>query len=170
MGEKIRKLTSWVWNVKERLILAIMVAVLCQRVYDVMNPKGLGEADPIPHMPFRDESNVDIPKNPPQIPQDLLPESWTLLHKRPPTLFVQPRRPTDPTNPGGPDTSNLELRDIKKSGDGYRVQIFTGQGRPRWYEEGDRFESYEIVFIDPDEETVQVYSEETNRPLTLERN
>ena len=36
---KIRKLFAWIWRNKERIVLIIMVAILCQRIYQVMNPE-----------------------------------------------------------------------------------------------------------------------------------
>jgi Ca-activated chloride channel family protein len=53
----------------------------------------------------------------------------------------------------------LQFLELRKSGNDYRVRIFTGQGRARWYKEGDRFESYEISLIDPESNTVTIYSE-----------
>ena len=168
MGEKIRKLTAWVWNVKERIILAIMVAILCERVYDVMNPKSVDDALPIPRKPASDASGVIPPNNPPPPPSDLIGESWSLLHIRPVTLFEKPYiGQRDRDDDFG---SNLELQEMRKSGKNYSVKISTGQGRARWYREGESFESYEIVFIDPDKETVQVYSEEANKTITLNIN
>jgi hypothetical protein len=143
-----------------------MVIVLCQRVYEVMNPQGEDDALPMPRPPSINPDNVDPPDNPPAVPQDLTSENWSLLHIRPVTLFVRPRTgPTDKDDPSA--TTNLVLLDMRKSGNDFRVQISTGQGRARWYKEGDRFESYEIDVIDPDNRTCTVYSEEDNEKITL---
>lgn len=166
MGAKIRKLTTWVWNVKERIILIIMIIILCQRVYDVMNPETEDAAARIPPMPFSTSDNVPIPRNPPLPPPDLAPQNWILLESRPNTLFVKPRSGPN-VNDNQEDVTDLVLHRIRNSGRVPRVQISTGQGRPRWYEEGAKFESYEIVFIDPENQTCQVYSEEASKPITL---
>jgi Ca-activated chloride channel family protein len=68
------------------------------------------------------------------------------------------------------DTSQLKVLSYRNSGNVPRVQISTGQGRARWYQEGDKFESYEIVYIDQDKGIVQIYSEEANNTITLQLN
>ena len=169
--EKVRKYIAWMWTTKERLVLAVVVCILSYRVFIMFNPReNMDETKAIPRPPQRtiDESEIDdIPGNPPQPPKDELPENWNNLPRREPFVFVLP------TGSGGQDESNdqtdeLKLLDIQDLGNNrYRARIQTGSGRARYYPEGQKFQSYELISIDPDTGCCVVFSESASREIEI---
>ena len=113
-----------------------------------------------------------------------LPEEWTADKGRPPMPQANPLPPApvafnalvkdnpfsaSSTSGTGPTTGqerpNLTLLDIKewKSGT-YRAYILTRTRK--WYAEGEQFETYQLMSIDPEAGTVEIFSEQHGRSFT----
>ena len=61
----------------------------------------------------------------------------------------------------------IYLLGIREWGDGtYRAQIYTRTRK--WYEEGESFEAYQLIAINPEEQTVEIFSEKHGRSFTYE--
>ncbi len=118
-----------------------------------------------------------------------LPDEWTEEEGRPPAPPPNPLPPapipfqplvndnpftattaTTDGRPGDerrPDLRLLAIREWGTSGI-YRANILT---RTRgWYEEGEQFETYELVSIDPEAGTVEIFSEQHGRIFTYSLN
>ena len=161
---KLRKIAGWFWIGKERMVLAVMVVVLCFRVYQVLYPPppetgGANFQPPGNSLPL----DVKTPGIPPRIPPNMEPENYTLLWMRSPFTWVEPgtrRRTPD----GSIQEVDLELLNLQQVSDGsWRVQIRSAANTKKWYAEGARFESYQLLAIDPDTECVTVFAEEVQR-------
>lgn len=151
------------------MVLAIMVIFLCFRVYQIIQPPPPDESRTFqpPRSALADDE--DTPGTPPRTPESPPPEDWRGLWTRPPFLYVRPGETR-----GGPDTGgddiDLQLLNIQEVADGsYKVQIRSAS-RSGWYSEGDAFEAYELLSIDPDTECCIVFSEEYGRrvPICIE--
>jgi hypothetical protein len=150
------------------MVLAVMVGFLMYRVYQVVNPIVGPEA----RLPSPPRSNigddVDRPGLPPPPPPPPRTDDWSRLWRFNPFEFRQPRasRTTDGENPA--DVLEIRLLRITPSGGGkFRAQIAT-PGRTAFYEEGQSFESYELLEIDPDAGTVTIFSEGLQKTAVLE--
>ena len=125
-----------------------------------------------------------VPPRPIPDPTDL-PEEWTVDEGRPPAPPPNPLPPapvpyqslvsdnpftatttTSDGRPGDerrPEMRLLAIREWGATGQ-YRANILT---RTRgWYEEGEQFETYELVSIDPEAGTVDIYSEQHGQIFT----
>lgn len=220
--DKLRKIGEWMWQNKERLVLAVLIAFFCYRLYGVVYPEKVDETaqavsrveaaaeeeeddgpqgraqglnrfarnrnrnqaeeeeeeeedKPIQFRSFRPPKSLD-PQN--------LPENWDVKDGRPPSPPAPPL-PPEPVafnalvkdNPftavtsgggGGRDSGTrpqLRLLNIMELPTGeYRALI---QTRTRqWYEEGEQFETYQLLSIDPAGGTVDIFSEQHGRAFT----
>ncbi len=115
-----------------------------------------------------------------------LPEEWTVEQGRPPAPEASPLPPSpvaynalvkdnpftaatdrkDVDTTGGPP--NIRLLAIREWGNTYRAQIQTRTRK--WYEAGESFETYQLVSIDPDAGTVEIFSEQHGRTYTYALN
>lgn len=115
-----------------------------------------------------------------------LPEDWTEEEGRPPMPPANPLPPapvpynalvkdnpfaatsTGSSGPtGAEERPPLALLAIREWGDGtYRAQIYTRTRK--WYEEGEQFETYQLISINPEEKTVEIFSEQHGRSFTYE--
>jgi len=159
---KFRKIARWFWLSKERMVLGVMVIVLCFRVYQVLYPPPDIAGDiflpPGNSLPL----DVKTPGTPPRIPPNIEPENYTLLWMRNPFIWVEPGKRRLLTD-GSIQEVDLELLRLQAVGDGWTVQIRSAANTKKWYREGDRFESYQLLSIDPDAECVTVFAEEVQR-------
>jgi hypothetical protein len=67
------------------------------------------------------------------------------------------------TGPEEPSIRALRIRQVNGS---YRAQLQT-VNTTKWYSEGEEFESFKVMKINPQEQTVSVFSEKDNRTATL---
>lgn len=148
------------------MVLAVMVIFLCFRVYQIIQPD---EPDSgATFSPPRGElsDSVDTPGRPPQIPVSDPPQSWRGLWTRPPFIYVRPGD-SGGSSEAGDDQVDLELLNLQPASDGsYRVRIRSASRRG-WYSEGDAFEAYEILSIDPDTNCVEIYAEELGKRVEI---
>lgn len=160
----IRKIGAWFWNTKERMVLAVMVIILCYRVYQVLNPV-IDDFKRTPKNPGKVLPEEVEPDEPPNPPRAVPTEDWSIIWKRPLWLW-QPRVDRRDINSAIEQSVNLQLMDIKEVSDGvYRVKIRSNT--IGWYDEGEKFESYELVSIDVDTDSCVIYAEEISRNIEL---
>ncbi|NIA16366.1 MAG: hypothetical protein GWP08_20085 [Nitrospiraceae bacterium] len=159
---KLRNLGIKIWYNKERIVLVVLIGVLCLNVYRLLNPPkeppekrhthprgGPVELDPL-----------DMPE-PPKIPPL---KSWNSIYT-PSPFWYQTSGDGDSQSKDNP-AADIKLLKIAKVRDKYRAQIQT-RSLKGWYNEGDPFESYELISIDPDNGTCEVRSEGAGGVITL---
>lgn len=160
---RLRKIARWLWVSKERMVLAVMVIFLCFRVYQVVQPPPPPTGNKI-FQPPRGQlpPEVETPGTPPRIPDDPNPGNWTDLWLNNPFIYVSPgdsRRRSGNSD----QVLYLEVLSFQEVSDGnWRVRIRSASRRG-WYSEGDAFETYELLSIDPDNECIVVFAEELGR-------
>jgi hypothetical protein len=170
MVTQLRKIGTWIWLNKERMFLAALVVVLCYRVYLVVYPPA-PEADVRITMP-RNPQNVApeelseiTPGTPPAAPPPFIRETWRSLYVRNPFTYYAAE--------GGGETAgaeelNISLLDIQILPNGKERARIRTSSTVKWYTEGEKFEQFELLEIDPDAQTAVVYSEQLAKRLDLE--
>jgi len=163
---RVRKIGEWIWRNKERMVLAIMVCFLGFRVYQVVSPVD-EESGRMPQPPSSTPTDdVELPGVPGPPPPPPPAEDYSLLWR------INPFGGWRASGRGGTETQasedlEISLLRIREVAPGQiRAQIQT-PGRRGWYEEGDAFEAYELLSIDPDADTVVVFSERLERQVEL---
>jgi len=148
------------------MVLAVMVAFLIFRVYQVVRPQAEEGKDtryrlPEPEVP----SDVPVPGMPPPPPPKPKTEDWSRIWRFNPMVY---RRSAAGSRTG--DTSdeiNLTLLRIREIRPGTWSAEIQSPGRRGWYIEGQPFETFELLDIDPDTGEVTVFSEEHQRSVVL---
>lgn len=120
------------------------------------------KSDPIPKPP---RVRGDVVPAPPEPPTEL-PEHKPPI--KPPNAEDDPFvfEPERSEGSSAEEETELYLLNIVVSGGRYRVQIET-ESSSKWYSEGDAFENYEILSVDPEEGTCEIFDESRNRSRTL---
>ena len=172
--DKLQKIGSWIWYNKERMVLAVMVLVLAYRVYQVLNPPPPRQwamlAAPRMQLPDDAESRerLGLPSVPPPRPPMTLPGDYVSFYERNPFWYYSGTAGQDTGQDVRVEDLNIQLLDIQTGPDGNpRARLRTRT--TAWYSEGDTFEEFEVTRIDPDTNSVVVYSERYGRPFTLEK-
>ena len=152
------------------MVLAIMVIFLCFRVYQVVQPPPPPPGDKV-FQPPRSEfpPDVETPGIPPRMPGNPSPGNWTDLWRNNPFIYVPP----GVSRRGNGDSSQvleLEVLSFQEASPGsWRVRIRSASRRG-WYSEGDAFEAYELLSIDPDTECIVIFAEELERRVEICKN
>ena len=145
------------------MVLAVMVIFLCFRVYQVVQPAQSQTENKDFELPRSEfPPDVETPGTPPRIPGNPSPRNWTDLWRNNPFTYV---RAGDSTrrNENSDQALDLEVLNFQETSGGiWRVQIRSASRRG-WYSEGEAFESYELLSIDPDLECIVVYAEGLGR-------
>ncbi len=160
--DKVRKIAARLWYNKERMVLAIMVALLCWNVYKVMYPPPPAKQTDYT-LPKGEVTDVDLPTPPkPFVPR--MPQQWDVAFTPNPFWYFSGQKAE-----GGGDKerqdAGISLLRIKQVGDTWRAQLKTT--RTAWYDEGEQFESFELLKIHPDEGTCEVNSQQLGRVIVL---
>ena len=80
MVDKAYKIGQWLWLIKERVVLLIMLCVLCYRLFGIMNPPKQTEASnyddkrPVPALSFEQD-----PPTPPMMMVEPFPNGYADL-------------------------------------------------------------------------------------------
>ena len=161
--DKLRKIGIGVWEAKERVVLALMVLLLGLRVYMLVNAEASEDA-----VSYRDPGSPQgiIADDAPPRPKDpLQAEPVNQLLRRAPFDYVQPSsRANAATAEDDRDSDVRVIRIVDVGNDRYRATITTG-GKKTTVAEGDKFESYQLISIDPDTECCIIYSENSNSEI-----
>jgi hypothetical protein len=151
------------------MVLAVMVGFLIFRVYQVVYPDPAGPTtDDVRPPRSKVPDDVETPGIPPTIPGVPRTDDWSRLWRFNPLNYRQPRTRGGSTTDPSAGEIDLQVIRISPFGQGkYRAQI-KSPGRTGWYEEGQAFESYELLAIDADAGTVTVFSEQLQRSVELQ--
>ena len=97
-----------------------------------------------------------------------LPGDYVSFYERNPFWYYSGTAGQDTGQDVRVEDLNIQLLDIQTGPDGNpRARLRTRT--TAWYSEGDTFEEFEVTRIDPDTNSVVVYSERYGRPFTLEK-
>lgn len=164
--EKLRKVGIWCWNAKERIILTLMVLLLGFRVYYLVSNSAaddltttLRNPGPVPAIE---------PNRPPAIPPLASPMPVTPLTRNPIFVYTRPstRGGSSNNSTTNEDSKVQVLRIFPDENGKHKAQISTGSSR-KIIPEGDSFESYTLMKIDPDTECCEIYSESSNQTFEV---
>lgn len=169
INSQLRKAGVWLWNQKEKIFLAALLIVLCFRVYLVLSPA---------------QASTKVVKTTPGTGSQLSPDSVPDPQPRPISERAEDFRPLVRQNPftiwsiaatgksaSGSDeeTIDVTLNNIVEWRDGgYRAELTTKvSGKSKWYKEGEPFENYKLMSIDPASKIVQIYSSAHDKTFEL---
>jgi len=167
MQDKIRKIVSWIWYNKERMVLVVMVGFLMYRVWQVFYPPPMPEEaflrPPMQSLPEEPGPGIEPPR-PPIAPPMRIPGDYATIHQRNPFWYYG--RQTAGAGRGDAADVQIQLLRIRVVNNQNRVQLRTAT-TTGWYNEGERFEEFELVSVDPENNTATVYAERLGRRITL---
>lgn len=172
--DKLQKIGSWIWYNKERMMLVVMIAVLAYRVYGVMYPEPSQTWSPIstPQAALPEDGEerqtLGLPANPPAPPPIGFPGVYASLYERNPFWYYSGQAQQQSGQTARAEDLNIQLVDIQVAAGRPRARLKTIRTE-KWYSENEPFEEFELLQIDPDAQTVVVYSERFGRPFTLEK-
>lgn len=168
---------AWIWLVKERMVLVVMVVFLVYRVYQVVYPPPMEEGPviraPKARLPEdaaeRNELVQQATLPPPPPPRELLavPGNYAIVHRNNALWYYSAQRDTAGQGEVTAQSLGLSLLDIQRVGTRLRARLQT-RSTARWYNEGEKFEEFELLQINPEQETVEVYAEQHGRRLTVQ--
>lgn len=146
-----------------------MVAVLAFQIFSVLRTEDDEEYN-IPTAPrpgpSADQLDPEPPEAPPEIPP---PRPMVNVDRLSTNNPFDWRRQTGPAVSADANLRPLQLLRIRGEGPDAIVQIQTETGR-KWYTVGEAFESYELLDVDADAGTAEVFDESVNRTRTIRLN
>jgi len=160
---KLRKIVERIWVNKERLVFAIMVLVLCWYVYKAVNPPPPPEevTARVPRKKIGEGyKGVNVPA--PPVPER--PGEWNALYERNPFWYYSSISKEQGRE--RPQDAGITLLNIRTVSGRNRAQLQTESSK-KWYDEGESFEKFELLKIDPEAGTCDVYSEQLGKVITL---
>lgn len=130
---------------------------------------------------IEEDTNISFPSNPrrepdPELldprPPEAPPEVPPSKPPRDPGVFIQndPFDWREKDRAGGPEAAalgTLRLLNMQGTGDSVLIQIETETSK-KWYKVGDAFESYELLSVDVEAGTAEVFDESINRARIIE--
>lgn len=170
----LRKAGERIWLLKEKMVLLILVAILCFRVYVVLSTysaEGSLEGEdsrngitPTPRPATARPADVGLPPPRPDLPRPM--DYSGLIRRNPFTVWGVAREDASERTPS--ERIDVSLIRIVRWGDGtYRAEISVKGDKPKRFEEGEPFVSYRLERIDPETQTVVIFSEEHNRSFVV---
>lgn len=166
--DKVYKLGVWLWRNKERIVLAVLVVFLCTRAYRVV--MGAEPEPPKVHPPVKSdlpEEWPDAPPKPPVPPPIPRPPKESLIRSN---MFTVYGRPVEEGRTEEVTVESLGVRLVRivpwKDNE-YRAELLTKGRRAKRYKEGEQFENFRLVRIDPADNSVEIWSEQFGRSFTL---
>lgn len=163
------KFGMWLWRNKERIVLVVLVLFLCARTYRVV--MGAAPQPVKPHPPVRSELPEDwneAPPRPPAPPAIPKPPKEALIRSN---MFTVYGRPVEEgrTEEVTADSIGVKLiRIVPWKGNEYRAELLTKGRRPKRYSEGEQFENFRLVRIDPTNNSVEIWAEQYGRSFVLQ--
>ncbi len=164
---KLRKLGEALWYNKERIVLGVMVCILLWHVYGIFNPKE--EAEP---QQFRSPSGENIQGAVAKLvaatdpPEERPVGQWEGIYTPNPFWALSAQASTA-SRTSSSSSDNISLINIQRGPGGkWRAQLKT-PSVTKWYDEGESFESFRLMKIDPQSNSVEVHSERSGKTLKL---
>ena len=145
---RLRKIGQWFWRNKERMVLAVLVVILCFRIYRMLNPIPDETAEAVPPSRAGNQLPLDAERPPLPLPLEAVYEvdDWSSLSRRNPFFWSNVTGSGEVSVDGVPQ--DLKVVRIRETRDGvFSAQIRT-QSSTKWYNEGDEFEIYTLQRID----------------------
>lgn len=168
--DKIRKTFQWLWFAKERIVLVAMLFLLGVRIHSIFNPEA-GE-DPIASFgPPRTElqEDVDRPGIPPRTATSDIKGDWASVVRQPPFIYDDREGSGGPRTPDPSAALGLKLIMIQTTRGITKAFIETPNGARKWYEEGESFEKYQLLRIDAENNTCDLYDDSEAREVTISK-
>lgn len=172
--DKLRKIGTSFWYNKERMVLVLMLVVLAYRVYGVINPE---PPQTWPRLPSpqtllpedpAERQQLGLPSDPPPpLPMEL-PGNYVSIYENNPFWYYSGRSESTGTQTVTAEDLGIRLLDIQDAGGRPRARLRTVR-TTAWYSENEQFEEYELLRIDPETQTVEVYSEKYKQKFTLKK-
>lgn len=148
------------------MVLAVMVVFLCSRVYQVVQPQEDKTGKIFRRAGNELPDDVERPGQPALIPDINYEERYDSLYTRN-MLTYNPAGIRAGRDTEGEAPLDLSLLLINETSNGvFRAQIRTSQSR-KWYDEGEAFESYQILSIDPSTLCCDIFAENIGRRVTI---
>lgn len=164
---KISEIIRWLWAIKERIVLAVVLACLGYRIYIIIYPGDIIDKPPIDKPSDRLEG-IDVPPLP-ERPKEQESVSWNSIHYNSPFWYRAPGTTNTNVKDGGDSEAQIKLLQILDTPTGSTVQLSAGASRT-WCREGSQFQKYEVVSIDLASGTCEVRSERLGKVITLRKN
>lgn len=170
--DKIKKFGRWFAGNIARVIFGVMVVFLCWRVYKVIQPPAerntpnhLLPKTTLPEDP-EELKTLGFPGAPPEIPPAFRSENWNALANRNPFWYYGTKSAEDAAGAKAEDVQIFLTRISRGKGGVLQAQLRT-QGSTKWYSEGESFEKFQLLRINPEQKTCEVYSESLRKTITL---
>ncbi len=160
MKDKLRKFVERTWYFKERIVFITMVGILCWHVYRGYNAPA--EQAMAPH-PYPSDTSDITPPAPPERPPAPTPGQWRAVFT--PNPFWYTAAGGAASGQAGTQDAGIKLLDIQEANGRLRAQLQTSTVT-KWYNEGAKFESFELLSIDP-AGSCQIYSEQSGKVIEL---
>lgn len=173
INSQLRKVGIWLWNQKEKIFLATLLIVLCFRVYLVLSPAEASSKSPEPPKKTATAGggklSPDNVPDPPPRPLSQRTEDFRPLVRQNPFTIWSVAATGKSASGSDEETIDVTLNNIVKWSDGgYRAELTTKvTGKSKRYKEGEVFENYKLMSIDPVNKIVQIYSSAHDKTFEL---
>lgn len=156
----LRKIGQWCWDKKERMILVIMLVVLGYRIYTVIN---VAETD-IAEVFVDPKAIAPVEPYPPAPRATIVTENVVLSPLVGRSIFKidNPGRRDDGGDMVNAEDQKLEVLRIIEKADGKHKAMITTGGKNTLVDIGESFESYQLVSVDIENQSCEIYSENSN--------
>jgi len=165
--DKVKKIAERLWYFKERFVLVVLLIVLGGNVYNLYRTAYPKEAskDTTYLLPKASLGEDWTPAPPPPPPVTRQPTKWPEIFTPNPFWYLANQANTSVKKQGAEDAGISLIRITTVQGKN-RAQLQTASSK-KWYYEGESFESFELLKIDPGEGTCQVRSERLGKVIAL---
>jgi hypothetical protein len=174
LRDRFIKAGNWLWYSKELIVLFVMIGIFAYRVYGVVYPPPPPKWPPLPSPMTELPSDptqmqgIEIPGDPPPRPAMDVPGSYAMLYNHDPFWYYSGQQKQNAKETVTAADLNITLLDIQSVNGKLRARLRT-QSTTGWYYENEQFEKYVLQKIDPDNNTVEIYSERYARTFTLSK-
>lgn len=160
--DKIRKIAESLWYNKERIVFGVMVCILFWHVYSIFNPPEEVVLAPL-NPPKEEPDPGEIAEIPPR-PEPRPIQQWEGIYTPNPFWSLSGSYSLSSKTKEAP--ADISLVRIQQGREGkWRAQLRTNV--TKWYNEGESFQSFQLIKINPDDNSVEVRSDRLGRVLTL---
>lgn len=163
--DKIRKLAEAFWYNKERIVLGVMVCILLWHVYSIFNPPP--EEEPEEFIIPDGGRIADVLKEiaaPPDPPDERPVAQWEGIYTPNPFWALSAQSSiTSRTSNAPADIRLIQIMEVRPGK--WRARLKTNV--IGWYDEGASFESFQLIKIHPEDNSVEVRSDRLGKVLTL---
>ena len=172
--DKLQKAGVWLWYNKERMVLIAMLVTLGYRGYQVFSPPPPPNwerlqmpKDIFPEDPAELEGlNIELPGSPPVRPPMDIPGTYVSLYNKNPFWYYSGQQKNESEQTVTAEQLNITLLDIQDAGGNLRARLRTTSAT-KWYSENEQFEEFELLRINPDDNTVEISSERSGRTFKI---